>query len=306
MALKKLNFEVSDLTSGLLRDAKNNLQSERPVVLFQNEQLEKHNAELQAKNAQLQAEVEALKQRINQQAPMVDLAKQMPELLVNYGKREQEVKILKQQLEEAKIFITTASAQIPGLQQQLRAKDDEIKNLQSRLPELQQQLRSKDDEIKNLQSRLETAEKAPKTSPKAPPPEAAAARMPVSSAGNGRPAGKVSLGRSSARPVRTAKTGKPAASRTRPLAGRMNRLIYLYKLAKEMELRLWMPEEFCHLAELAIGFDKDMCRIFVKHIREEAKCQSYKGSSFSFLDECRKDMEKVFSIPRMSRKNKAR
>lgn len=285
MALKKLNFEVSDLTSGLLRDAKINLQQDRSAVMLQNEQLEKHNAELQAKNAELQAEVEALKQRINQQAPMVDLAKQMPELLVNYGKREQEVKILKQQLEEAKIFITTASAQIPGLQQQLRAKDDEIKN---------------------LQSRLETAEKTPKTLPKAPPPEAAAARMQVSAAGNGRPSGKVSLGRSSASPVRAAKTGKPAASRTRPLAGRMNRLIYLYKLAKEMELRLWMPEEFCHLAELAIGFDKDMCRIFVKHIREEAKCQSYQGSSFSFLDECRKDMEKVFSIPRMSRKNKAR
>ena len=284
MALKKLNFEVSDLTSGLLRDAKINLQQDRSAVMLQNEQLEKHNAELQAKNAELQAEVEALKQRINQQAPMVDLAKQMPELLVSYGKREQEVKILKQQLEEAKIFITAAA----------------------QIPEFQQQLRSKDDEIKNLQSRLETAEKASKTLPKAPPPEAAAARMPVSSAGNGRPAGKVRLGRSSASPVRAAKTGKPAASRTRPLAGRMNRLIYLYKLAKEMELRLWMPEEFCHLAELAIGFDKDMCRIFVKHIREEAKCQSYQGSSFSFLDECRKDMEKVFSIPRMSRKNKAR
>lgn len=284
MALKKLNFEVSDLTSGLLRDAKINLQQDRPAVMLQNEQLEKHNAEFQAKNAQLQAEVEALKQRINQQAPMVELAKQMPELLVNYGKREQEVKILKQQLEEAKIFITAAA----------------------QIPEFQQQLRSKDDEIKNLQSRLEIAEKTPKTLPKAPPPEAAAARMPVSSAGNGRPSGKVSLGRSSASLVRAAKTGKTAASRTRPLAGRMNRLIYLYKLAKEMELRLWMPEEFCHLAELAIGFDKDMCRIFVKHIREEAKCQSYQGSSFRFLDECRKDMEKVFSIPRMSRKNKAR
>lgn len=289
MALKKLNFEVSDLTSGLLRDAKNNLQSERPVVLFQNEQLDKHNAELQAENEQLQAEVEMLKQRINQYEPLVEQAKQIPELLVNYGKREQEVKILKQQLDEAKIFITSSSAQIP---------------------ELQQRLRTKDDEIKNLQSRLETAEKTlkapPKTPPKTPPPAAAAARMPVSSAGNGRPAGKVSFGRASASPVRTAGKGKTAASRTRPLAGRMNRLIYLYKLAKEMELRLWMPEEFCHLAELARGFDMDMCRVFVKYIREEAKCQSYKGSSFSFLDECRKNMEKVFSLPRMSRKNKTR
>lgn len=278
MALKKLNWGVSDLTSGLLRDAEINLQQERPAVLFQNEQLNKHNAILASQNAQLQAEAKELQNIINQWAPIVKQAQEIPELLVTLGKEKKKGEILQQQLDEAKFFI--AAANIPGLQQQLRAKDDEIQK---------------------LQSQLETAKKAPK----APPPATSAICISGSSAGDDRSAGKVCHSKSAIPPVRTANTKKPKASRTGPLAGPMERFMYLHKLAREMELFHMEPEEFCHWAKLTTGFDMDMCRTFVKYIRKEAKCQSYR-SILSFLDECRKDMEKFFSIPRMSRKNNAR
>ena len=280
MALKKLNLGVSDLTLGLLRDAEINLQQERPAILFQNEQLNKDNAILVSQNAQLQAETKELQNIINQWAPIVKQAQEIPELLVTLGKREKEVEILQQQLNEAKIFIAAAA----------------------KIPELQQQLHAKDDEIQKLQSLLETAKKTPKT----PPQSTSAVRMPISTAENGRPFSKTCRDKSAASAVRPANTVKTRTSKTCPLAGPMARFMYLHKLAREMELFHMEPEEFCHLANLTIGFDMDMCRIFMKHIRKETKCLPYQGASFSFLDECRKDMEKVFSIPRMSRKNNAR
>ena len=264
MALKKLNWGVSDLTSGLLRDAEINLQQERPAVLFQNEQLNKHNAILASKNAQLQAEAKELQNIINQWAPIVKQAQEIPELLVTLGKEKKKGEILQQQLDEAKLFIAAAN-------------------------------------ISGLQSQLETAKKAPN----APPPATSPICISGSSAGDDRSAGKVCHSKSAIPPVRTANTKKPKASRTGPLAGPMERFMYLHKLAREMELFHMEPEEFCHWAKLTTGFDMDMCRTFVKYIRKEAKCQSYR-SILSFLDECRKDMEKFFSIPRMSRKNNAR
>ncbi len=278
MALKKLNWGVSDLTSGLLRDAEINLQQERPAVLFQNEQLNKHNAILVSQNAQLQAEAKEFQNIINQWAPIVKQAQEIPKLLITLEQEKKKGEILQQQLNEAKFFIAAAN-----------------------IPELQQQLRAKDDEIQKLQSLLETAKKTPKT----PPPSPSTVRMPVSSAENGSPSSKPCRGKSAVPPVRTANTKKSKASRTGPLAGPMARFMYLHKLAREMELFHMEPEEFCHWAKLTTGFDMDMCRTFVKYIRKEAKCQSYR-SIFSFLDECRKDMEKFFSIPRMSRKNNAR
>lgn len=73
----------------------------------------------------------------------------------------------------------------------------------------------------------------------------------------------------------------------------MKRLFLFHKLFREMGTPLLAPADFCRLADLAKGFDTDMCRALVKYIREMVKLHSPEHVS-SVMSECVCNVQSAF------------
>ena len=213
------------------------------------------NDELEARNQELTGQVAALQQALTELQPAVEAAQRIPELTALLKDKDQAIELLKQHCLKMKQIAEETSRSAAALQSQLNAGNAEIKLLKSQLEAVR---------VRAAAPAAPSASAAPKAAPK--PVEMTAA------AGTGR------------RKKKVAGVDQTAF---------MKRLFLFHKLFREMGTPLLAPADFCRLADLAKGFDTEMCRALVKYIREMVKFHSPEYVS-TVMSECVCDVQSAF------------